>query len=33
MNTYIINLEQGDFVTQDFIVGDGSVNNINLYQR
>ena len=30
---YIINLEQGDFVTQDFIVGDGGVNNINLYQR
>jgi len=31
---YIINLEQGDFVTRDYIVGDGGgLNNIDLLQR
>ena len=31
---YIINLSQGDFVTQDYIVGDGGgLNNIDLFQR
>ena len=31
---YIINLTQGDFVTRDYIVGDGGgVNNIDIYQK
>ena len=31
---YIINLSQGDFITQDYIVGDGGgLNNIDLFQR
>lgn len=30
---YIINLEQDDFVTQDYIVGDGGVSNIDINQR
>jgi len=30
---YIINLTQGDFVTRDYIIGDGNINNINIYQK
>jgi hypothetical protein len=31
---YVINLSQGDFVTRDYIVGDGGgLNNIDLLQR
>jgi hypothetical protein len=31
---YIINLSQGDFITRDYIVGDGGgLNNIDLLQR
>ena len=30
---YIINLEQSDVQIREFIVGDGSVNNIDIYQR
>jgi hypothetical protein len=30
---YIINLSQGDFVTRDYILGDGGVNNIDIYQK
>src|SRR5210317_1636579 len=30
---YIINLTQGDFVTRDYIIGDGSLNNIDIYQK
>ena len=30
---YIINLTQGDFVTRDYILGDGGVNNIDIYQK
>ena len=32
-NQYVINLEQDDFVTQDYIVGDGGVSNIDINQR
>lgn len=30
---YIINLEQSDVQIREFIVGDGSVNNVDIYQR
>jgi len=30
---YVINLEQDDFVTQDYIVGDGGVSNIDIFQK
>ena len=30
---YIINLTQGDFVTRDYILGDGGVNNVDIYQK
>jgi hypothetical protein len=30
---YIINLSQGDFVTRDYILGDGGVNYIDIYQK
>jgi len=30
---YVINLEQDDFVTQDYIIGDGGVSNIDINQR
>ena len=31
---YVINLSQGDFITRDYIVGDGGgLNNIDLLQR
>jgi hypothetical protein len=33
MNQYSINLEQDDFVTQDYIVGDGGLSNIDINQR
>jgi SAM-dependent methyltransferase len=32
-NQYQIDLEQSDFLIREFIVGDGGVNNINIYQR
>jgi hypothetical protein len=31
---YVINLEQADFITQDYIVGDGGgINRVDIIQK